>query len=345
MLPSEKLANEARKDRRSPHGPNGRAAGAHSSAISGGQMLQLISSAIASVAAEEQPLSTENTNVGGYFSQLAMRYAEQGRPDEAERLFRQALEVAKNGPSQSVAALDRNLDELASFYTQRGKYKEAEPLLEKIAELRWRELSPDNELFTHSLSNLATVYEKTGKLGQAEALYKTLLSTQEQRFGPDSLEVVDTLNRLANCYIDQENLAGAESLYLRILLIEEYTFGTCSPEINSTVEALVRVFQKQGKWALVDFMLQKQRSILEELHGPDAVCVASCLLRWANILVTNERMDAAEPLFLRALDIHRKAYGNDSSLVTSFRRKLAQLFPEKYISSPPPVNGFAHSAV
>src|SRR6516165_4684454 len=125
---------------------------------SGGQMLQLISSAITSMASEERPLKADNATVGSYFSQLALRYAEQGRWDEAERLYTQALEVIKQNPSESHRALDRNLEELASFYAQRGKYSEAEPLLEKVAEIRWRELSPDNELFIHSLSNLATVY-------------------------------------------------------------------------------------------------------------------------------------------------------------------------------------------
>src|SRR5580704_12582978 len=66
-----------------------------------------------------EPSSTEGE--GGY-SKLALKYLEQGRCDEAEKLFKAALDISEQNLGKNNPRLERNIEELAWFYCHRGKF-------------------------------------------------------------------------------------------------------------------------------------------------------------------------------------------------------------------------------
>ncbi|PWU02407.1 MAG: hypothetical protein C5B53_01690 [Candidatus Melainabacteria bacterium] len=266
-----------------------------------------------------RPFNTEE------YSSLATLFLTQGRATEAEDLYKQALELARLANGKGDSELTNRLEELGWFYARQDKYHEAEPLFERVLDLRSHEASPNDDLLIRSLEQLATAYEKTGKAKKAEELLTRLLAKQEDRYGTSALYLIPTLDRLAEFCLGQDHYEKAETLYLRILAIAEFYYGTYSVEINGVVLALINVFEKQGKTALAEFMLQKQEAILAAIHGPDALCVAACLLRRGEILTKVRRHEEAQRVYLRALTIYQKAYGSDSSSVNALRRRLSQL--------------------
>jgi len=100
------------------------------------------------------------------------------------------------------------------------------------------------------------------------------------------------------------------------------------------VQALINVFERQGKIVLAEFMFQKQEAIVAQIHGTEALCVAACLLRRAEMLTKAGRKEQAEPIYQKVLNIYQKAYGLDSGPVNSLARKLLQLYPLSLESHP-----------
>ncbi|MGC9362868.1 MAG: tetratricopeptide repeat protein, partial [Candidatus Syntrophosphaera sp.] len=88
-------------------------------------------------------------------------YAQQGDNENAERAFRQALQI---NPDYSTANV-----RLALMLFDQGKYSEAIPMLEKAFDE-----APDNEFISR---RLATAYQRSGRMEDAIAKYEGLIES------------------------------------------------------------------------------------------------------------------------------------------------------------------------
>ena len=126
-------------------------------------------------------------------------------------------------------------------------------------------------------------------------------------------------------YYRQGNYAQAEALYLKALAIEEFHLGTCSAPINNTVNELVNIFRIQKKWRLAEYMLGRQRDILNILHGEDSLCATSCELRQAQLFQQSGQIEKALHCYNSVLSIYTKMFGSRSASVLAFKKKLTEL--------------------
>jgi non-specific serine/threonine protein kinase/serine/threonine-protein kinase len=119
------------------------------------------------------PYSTDGLNTLSNWAALALR---QGRAEEAERLFREALALRKAHlpPSAAQAALQNNLGKLL---LRRGAAAEALPLLQGAVDMAQQFAGPASQ---HALAAMAGVAEAQIALGDLDAAAATL-DTLEQR--------------------------------------------------------------------------------------------------------------------------------------------------------------------
>jgi tetratricopeptide (TPR) repeat protein len=81
-------------------------------------------------------LGERHPQVAGSLNNLAYLYQSQGRYDEAEPLYRQALELRRELLGERHPQVATSLNNLAGLYESQGRYDEAEPLyLEALAML------------------------------------------------------------------------------------------------------------------------------------------------------------------------------------------------------------------
>ncbi len=130
---------------------------------------------------------------------------------------------------------------------------------------------------------------------------------------------------MAAFYYRQQQYPQAETLYLKALAIEEYHLGTCSEQINNTVTALIDLFGKQKKWRLAEYMLDRQKDILNILHGEDSLCAASCELRLAELLRQSGQIEKAIHSYDTVLRTYTNIFGSQSKPVLSLKSKRDQL--------------------
>lgn len=255
----------------------------------------------------------------------ARRYLEQGRTEDAERFFKQALLEYSQGLGFGHNRTMQVSEELAAFYIQRNNFAAAEPILMRLFETRSRSLKPDDDLLIRTCEKLALTYEKLGKHEQSLSLYHFMLKQQEKTVGNNAPAVAYTLHKLAESYFRQRDFDSAEGLLIRAVAIEEYNYGMHSVEVNSTLQALVDIFMAANKLDYAEFMLQKQIIILEKIHGPSGLAVASALLQLASLLVKNKKKDEAEALYKRVIAIYESVCGEDQNPVEQTRMKTKEM--------------------
>ena len=76
-------------------------------------------------------LGTEHPNVATSLNNLAGLYSSQGKYEEAEPLYQQALEMLQKLLGTEHPDIATSLNNLAGLYSSQGKYEEAEPLYQQ----------------------------------------------------------------------------------------------------------------------------------------------------------------------------------------------------------------------
>ena len=116
---------------------------------------------------------------------LAALYDSQGRYDQAEPLYLQALELCKRLLGEDHPQVATSFNNLAGLYESQGRYEQAEPLYLQALELRKRLLGEEHPYVATTLNNLAGLYKSQGRYEQAEPLYLQALEILEQVLGDD----------------------------------------------------------------------------------------------------------------------------------------------------------------
>jgi len=270
----------------------------------------------------------DSVRLDAYFTilGLARQYKEEGLFSQAEDFYQQTIAVVRNlfaiDREQPRSFLIETLSELASFYVFQGKDERSQPLWLEILKLGEGFFKASDSLHTETVLGLASVKEKQGKYKEAEDLYTNLLHSQETEFGAEVLEICPVIKKTASFYFRQRNYSQAEALYLRVLAIEEYHFGTCSVQINDTVGALFHVFLKQKKWRLAEYMMDRQKDILNILHGEGSLCAISCELRLAELFWQSGQTEKAMRSYEVVLHTYAKMFGDRSKPVVLLKNKV-----------------------
>jgi CHAT domain-containing protein len=144
----------------------------------------------------------DHPDLAGSLNDLAFLYRDQGKLDDVEPLFKDALEMRKRlFKGQDHPDLAISLNNLAALYKDQGKLDAAEPLLKDALEMRKRlSKGQDHPDLATSLNNLAFLYRAQGRLGDAETLFKDALELYRRlavAFAQDKTEG-ETLTLLAH---------------------------------------------------------------------------------------------------------------------------------------------------
>lgn len=130
------------------------------------------------------PSYTDHPDVVNSLADAASLCECQGRYGEAERLYKQVIELKQRrlGPEHLDVAV--NLSDLAKLYCLQHRYHEAQPLFEQALSIRQNYLFAYNPEIGDTLYQLAKVHCHQAQYGKAEPLFQQSLTIFRQQFGP-----------------------------------------------------------------------------------------------------------------------------------------------------------------
>lgn len=229
---------------------------------------------------------------------LANVYSDQGRYDEAEHLFEQALKgMEENLGSKHLETLSIGQN-LANVYRKRGRYEDAELLYQSALDVKEKELGPEHPDTLGTVENLANVYRKQQRYIEAEKMFEHSVKSKEKKLGPEHPDTLRAVQNLANVYSDQEQYNQAESLYARALQGNEKLLGLEHPDSLRTLQNLANLYSKASSDS------SKYPELGLRTVFPNLSTSNSCDL---NI----RPYDLAQQLFERALEGNKRKRGLD----------------------------------
>ncbi len=194
--------------------------------------------------AEAERFGAEDYRVAATLNELAALYHSRGRLDDAEPLYRRALDIWEKFPDRLELATA--LSNLARLCLDQQKYGEVEQLSERALNIS-ESLSPQNPEVANSLNNLADVHALHGRYAAAEPLYRRALKILENSFGPDHFEVAYGLTRLGKLAFLQARFVEAEAIQLRAIAILQKGPGQNSSTLATSLNSLADLVAYQGR--------------------------------------------------------------------------------------------------
>lgn len=140
----------------------------------------------------------DDLRVADAANDLAVVYANSGKPLEAELLFSRALAIGEKGLGSDHPGVGATIQNLGILYATQERYREAEPLLKRSLAINLKEYGANHARTALSLKTLSSFYAIQGQMGEAERLIqKSLAILEESRVNQADPQWVSTLEVFA----------------------------------------------------------------------------------------------------------------------------------------------------
>ncbi|HET9919657.1 MAG TPA: tetratricopeptide repeat protein [Ktedonobacteraceae bacterium] len=260
---------------------------------------------------------------GHLLNRTAIYLHEHAEYEQAEHLYRQALDIRIAALGAEHPDVAETLDWLASLYEYR--WQDAEPFYQRALEIRLQSLGTTHPDVAESLNNLALFYQKRSQLRRAEALYLQAVEILEQPAGQEDVRIARLLSNLAALYHEQGRYAEAEVAYRRSLAICERTLGPDHYLVSISLRLLGVLYHEKGNYAQAEAFHRRGLALREQSLGPHHPYVAACLSDLAALYLDQGRYAQSEALYQRALSIREQSLGPHNPYVARTLRGMAEL--------------------
>ncbi|KAJ4323146.1 hypothetical protein N0V94_002032 [Neodidymelliopsis sp. IMI 364377] len=253
---------------------------------------------------------------------LGRLYADQGKPAEAEEMYKRALQGFENalGSKNTSRSMLQVVHSLGVLYAEQGKLVEAEKMYEQVLQGYTEALGSKHTSALDIVNNLGVLYQEQGKLAEAEKMYKWALEGCEEALGPKHTLTLDTVHNLAVLYNNQGKLAEAEKMYKRALEGCEEALGPKHTSTLDTVYNLAVLYNNQGKLAEAEKMyeraLEGYTDAIGEAQVRQYVPALNALQNMGILYAEQGKYTEAQEMYSRALSGLQSVFGRSHDRCT-----------------------------
>ena len=176
---------------------------------------------------QAERMSGQATNLT--LSTLGTELQVQGKYDEAEPMYREALEVARAALGSRHPHTLTSTNNLGLLLHDKGDLAAAEPLYREAMDVKRETLGHRHPSTLTSINNLGLLLKDKGDLAAAEPLLREAMEVQRETLGNRHPSTLISISNLGLILHDMGDLSGAELLYREALEVQRETLGDQHP--------------------------------------------------------------------------------------------------------------------
>ena len=271
---------------------------------------ELLREALARRQALNGPTGSAGPDVAETLTSRALLFSDKAQFDEAERLAREALAMARVRLPDTDPTVVRALVALGKVQSDRGKYDDAVKTLDEAVRLQTAANAEPQER-AGSLYELASAHFYAGRWDPSETQNQQALALYKQVYGDKHPLVSDCLINLGAIQYERGRYPDAERYYREGIAITEGWFGRDHYKTAANLTMLARVLNRTPERQVeARAVLGEALAIRERVYGPDHPRVASTVNELGAVALGAGRLAEAEQYFLRVTAIYRKVHGD-----------------------------------
>ncbi|RDW58657.1 hypothetical protein BP6252_13133 [Coleophoma cylindrospora] len=245
-------------------------------------------------------------------------YFHQGKYTDAEKMYREALELRETVLGKEHIETLASMANLAGVLSSQGKYSDAEKIYREALQLKKTVLGKDHPETLTSMNNLANILSKQGKYLDAEKLHREALQLREITIDKDHPSILTSMNNLAEVLSSQGKYLDAEKIYREALQSWEIVLGKDHPSTLTGMSNLANVLSNQGKYLDAEKIHRESLQSREIVLGKDHPSTLTSMNNLAEVLGRQGKYLEAEKIHREALQSLETVLGkNHPSTLTS----------------------------
>ena len=221
------------------------------------------------------------------------RVAESGNYPEAQRLYREAIQIWRSLGPEYEAHTAGTLLNLAVAMADDGQRLAAVKISEEALALHRRTLGATHHRTVANMNLLASNYLMLGDPDRAEALFREALPIERELY-PRDIQTARTLEGLAYGLVRRRQAREALPLAEEALGIAIQCAGEDSMEAALAYSSVAEVHRAMGSGERALPLYRKARALYQKALGPDHPRVASILSQEGLILMQDGKLALAE---------------------------------------------------
>ncbi len=253
---------------------------------------------------------------------------EQGRYEESERYFRQALSRQSDGstdPGRTTEALSG----LALALQHQGDYSAAEEAFRESSALRISTWGASDPRVAEGHSDLAGLFWYTGRPERAEPRYREALRVFRSSLGRHP-KVAYLLNDLGNTLANLNQPEEAEQLLREALDLRREMLGSSHPRVATSLNNLASLIKKQGRYEEAEQMLREVVEIRKAKLEPGHRDLGLGYNNLGAVLLNQGKSQEAEAYLKRAEAILKNALGPEHPFYAFCLKQLSDAAEDQH---------------
>jgi tetratricopeptide (TPR) repeat protein len=290
---------------------------------------------------------------------------EGGQLEEAETLFRGALDAGRRAFGAEHPKVASYLEDLGDLRARQGHLEEGRRQIEDALHLQQKVFGPEHLLVADTSDRLAHLYAQLGRLEESRALFERSLAIRRAILGSADPDVAVSLANLAMIAKTSGRLPEAEQLYQEALKIrasegddafagevldslgwlnlsrgdlkraERYfeqavetrsaALGYEDPGVATSLDGLGRVATIRHEFEQAQTLYERAQLYREKAFGRSHPDAVRSVINFADLAAAQENWERSDLLYRRALSSVDKELGGDHPLVAEILRKRGDL--------------------
>ncbi|RYP53732.1 hypothetical protein DL768_001332 [Monosporascus sp. mg162] len=238
-------------------------------------------------------------------------YYDEGRWEEAEKLFVQVMETCQTNLGVDHPDTLTSMANLASTLCKQGRWEEAEKLEVQVIETSKTKLGADHPDTLTSMANLASTLCKQGRWEKAEKLKVQVMETRRTKLGADHPDTLTSMANLASTLWKQGRWEEAEKLFVQVMEIRRTKVGADHPDTLISINNLASTLCDQGRWEEAEKLEVQVIETCRTKLGADHPNTLTSMAGLASTLRSQGRWEEAEKLEVQVMEMSKTKLGAD----------------------------------
>jgi len=220
----------------------------------------------------------------------------QGRFDEAEALYREALDGFQRVLGEDHERTLIAVGNMGVMLELRGQLAEAEAYYRRAAEGLDRLKGPEDFDTLAAVGNVGFILQLQNRTEEAAPYYEHVLEARRRVLGPEHNSTLIAMNNMAHLQMTRGRLEEAEALHREVLELRRRTVGDQHPDFFNTLHNLADVLRRRGATAKAEEYAQQALEFRLRVMGTQHVTTLSSLVLMGRLRVETERFQEAVDL-------------------------------------------------
>jgi eukaryotic-like serine/threonine-protein kinase len=219
--------------------------------------------------------------------------------------------LQRRGPGSPVPGRADALREVGELRRLEGRLAEADSLFRQALDLRLVALGPDHPLVAADLSLLGVVARQRGDIDEAVAFHEAALAARRSHYGPVHVYVAESLRNLAIALHDGGRYPEARAHYQEALEMQVELLGPDHPGLGPTRNSFGVLLRTMGDHQAAEEQYRLGTALQRAALGDRHPQLGTSLANYAVVLRDVGRVAEAEATAREALSIRMEALGGD----------------------------------